>query len=110
VVVRLAMVRVSLGSVKSLARLVVPWLVLVRAWPVRVLLVLMSPVSARVAQRVERSDRLGIPRWDRLVMLVPVRFGSLPVGSTMRRLARRLVFARVPVKAEGQWRAARLER
>jgi hypothetical protein len=108
VVVQLAMVRVLLGSEKSLARLVALWPVLVRAWPVWVILV--GPVSARVAWPVARSGRLGIPRRDRRATLVPGRFESLPVGLTMRRLACRLVFAQEPVKAAGQWRAGRLER
>jgi hypothetical protein len=77
---------------------------------VQSVLVLVWPVSARVAQRVERSDRLGIQQQDRLVTPVPGRFGPLPVGSTMHRLACRLVFAQVPVKAAGQWQAVRLER
>lgn len=67
-------------------------------------------MSARVAWQVERLGRLGIQQRDRPVTQVPGRFGSLPVGLTMRRLARRLVFARVPVKAAGQWRAVKLER
>jgi hypothetical protein len=108
VVVRLAMVRVSLGLEQPLARLVALCLVLVRAWLVRVILV--GPVSARLAWRAARSDRLGIRQRDRLVRPVPGRFESLPVGLTMRRLACRLVFAQEPVKAAGQWRAGRLER
>ena len=65
-------------------------------------------VSAQVVLRVAWSDRMG-SQPDRLGKL-RVRFGSLPVGSAVRRLAFRPGFAPRPVKAAGLWPAARLER
>ncbi len=66
-------------------------------------------VLDRTVLRVGWSARMGSQQPDRLGKL-RVQFGSLPVGSAVRRLAFRPVFARGPVKAAGLWRAARLER
>ena len=66
-------------------------------------------VSARMVLRVAWSARMGSQQSDRLGKR-RVRFGSLPVGSAVRRLAFRPGFAPGPVKAAGLWRAARLER
>lgn len=66
-------------------------------------------VSAQMVLRVAWSARMGSQQPDRLGKL-RVRFGSLPVGSAVLRLAFRPGFAPGPVKAAGLWRAARLER
>ena len=69
----------------------------------------LVPVSAQMVLRVAWSARMGSQQPDRLGKL-RVRFGSLPVGSAVRRLAFRPGFAPRPVKAAGLWPAARLER
>ena len=73
--------------------------------------VLVRPVLARQGLRLEPLGLLERALPGQMEKCPgPGRFASLPVGSAMRRLACRPVFAPMPVKAEGQWRAARLER